>query len=458
MALYHKVKSGETLFGITKQYLGLPQAQSMYKDYLKWLKKKTPKSPWADWGYDKIAEKLPAGISLTIPTPGIAPTSEKEIAPKAEEIKGVEEVFKQEKPPIKSVTPKEIVEAGAEEYTPELLGAGAVAGFPAPEAWAERQERLKKEKEKEYKMPEIEAEIEDASEKIKTFLSVKPDTVALFNKEYKSAGLEGIKTKIGALDIDVVDAKKIRNQTLFTEEGKPIPQWMITGRRRTILEDAERTIGTLIDERNALAGQYNQELGEVTAKVGMKQEDTREEAQRLQGLLDLSTGKYERVQKRISEILRGEKEAYEGELERLSGAVVSHMVPAWKEEKTKGEYQKRFKEELANLYAGMYGKEGSREKMGEILKAEFPEVDIWKDIYTRIPDGYEKVIATAEGGEKSDIEWAEEFVAGNPDATYEELFPYLKVYTKMSDAAVKNFLISKNKKSTEETGGIPGIE
>lgn len=378
------------MFGITKQQFGLPKAQEMYRDYLKWLKKQIPTSPWASWGYGGVAEKLPAGIALTVPEAGITPETE------VREVKGV---FEEEKPPVKPVTPEEIVKAGAEQYAPELLKAGAVTGFPVSETWAEREKRLQKEKETEYKMPEIEAEIEEASEKIKTFLSQKPDTVALFNKKYKSAGLEGNKTKIDALDTDVAEAKKVRDQALFTEEGKPIPQWMITGRRRMILEDAGRTISNLIDERNALAEQYNRDLGEVTAKVGIKQEDTKEETQRLQGLLDLATGRYERVQKRISDILRGGKEAYEGELERLTGAVISHMVPAWKEEKAK---------------------------------------------------------STVE--EKSDIEWAEEFVAGNPDATHEELFPYLKVYTKMSDTAVKNFLLSKGKKPTEETGGIPGIE
>lgn len=438
------------MFGITKQQFGLPKAQEMYRDYLKWLKKQIPTSPWASWGYSGVAEKLPAGIALTVPEAGTTPETE---------VRAVKGVFEEEKPPVKPVTPKEIVEAGAEKYVPELLGAGAVAGYTPPETWAEREERLKKEKEKEYKMPEIEAEIEDASEKIKTFLSAKPDTVALFNKEYESAGLGGTKTKIDTLDTDIAKAKSTRDQALLTEEGKPIPQWMITGRRRMVLEDAERTIGNLIDERNSLAEQYNRDLGEVTVRAGMKQEDTKEEAQRLQGLLDLATGRYERVQKRISDILRGEKEAYEGELERLTGAVISGMVPAWKEEKTKEEYKNRFNEELKNLYAGLYGKEGAREKMGNILKAEFPGIDIWKDIYTKVPEGYEKLITTT-GEEKTSIEWAEEFVSANPDATYEDLLPYLvsKEYGGMSTTAANAFLKAKGKKPAEETGGIPGLE
>lgn len=388
MATPYQVKPGETLFGITKRQFGLPKAQEMYRDYLKWLKGQRPESPYATLGFGGKAETLPAGFTLTIPSPGITPGAEKEV-------RGVKGVFEEEKLKtlgVRETTPEEIVKAGVGEAVPGLLTTGAVKGFPAPETWQEREKRLREEKEKEYKVSQIEADIEEASGNIKTFLSQKPDTVALFNKEYKAAGLENTKTKIEALDIDITQAKRVRDQTLLTEEGKPIPQWMITGRRRMILNDTERTISNLIDERNSLTQQYNQNLNEVTAKVGMKQEDTKTEAQRLQGLLDLATGKYERVQKRISEILRGEREAYEGELERLTAAVTSQMIPA-------------------------------------------------------------QIKETEEGEEKDDIEWAEEFVTANPDATYEELFPYLKIYTKMSDTAVKNFLISKGKKPTEEESG-----
>jgi len=60
-------------------------------------------------------------------------------------------------------------------------------------------------------------------------------------------------------------------------------------------------------------------------------------------------------------------------------------------------YTTRFKEELANLYAGRYGTEGAREKVLEILKKEFANVDVAKDVYTRIPDGYESGIKTSGG-------------------------------------------------------------
>jgi len=55
-------------------------------------------------------------------------------------------------------------------------------------------------------------------------------------------------------------------------------------------------------------------------------------------------------------------------------------------------YSSRLSTEISNLYSGRYGSEGAREKVLNILKAEFPSLDVAKDIYTRVPDGYEKSI------------------------------------------------------------------
>lgn len=59
---------------------------------------------------------------------------------------------------------------------------------------------------------------------------------------------------------------------------------------------------------------------------------------------------------------------------------------------TGANYNTRLNQEISNLYAGRYGTEGAREKVLKLLKAEFPNVDVSKDVYTRIPDGYEKQI------------------------------------------------------------------
>ena len=57
-----------------------------------------------------------------------------------------------------------------------------------------------------------------------------------------------------------------------------------------------------------------------------------------------------------------------------------------------GKYTTRLKEEISSLFAGRYGREGSREKVIEILKREFPTKDVSGDIYSKIPNGYEAQI------------------------------------------------------------------
>lgn len=56
---------------------------------------------------------------------------------------------------------------------------------------------------------------------------------------------------------------------------------------------------------------------------------------------------------------------------------------------TGANYNTRLNAEISNLYSGRYGTIGAREKVINILKNEFPNVDVAKDIYNRAPDGWE---------------------------------------------------------------------
>jgi LysM repeat protein len=57
---------------------------------------------------------------------------------------------------------------------------------------------------------------------------------------------------------------------------------------------------------------------------------------------------------------------------------------------TGANYNTRLSQEIANLYSGRYGTTGAREKVIQILKNEFPSVDVAKDIYNRVPDNWEQ--------------------------------------------------------------------
>lgn len=94
------------------------------------------------------------------------------------------------------------------------------------------------------------------------------DFSKIWEDEYAKAGLEDIKTKISGIDADIATRKEQRDKLLLDEMGKPIPQWMITGRKRLEVEEATKDLNRLIDQRNSLATQYNTGITEVTRKVG----------------------------------------------------------------------------------------------------------------------------------------------------------------------------------------------
>jgi len=93
------------------------------------------------------------------------------------------------------------------------------------------------------------------------------DYSAMWQTEYDKSGMEDIKTQISGVDTDITNRKAARDQSLLDEKGKPIPQWMITGRKALEIEAATGDLNRLIDKRNTLAEQYNTGIGEVERKV-----------------------------------------------------------------------------------------------------------------------------------------------------------------------------------------------
>jgi len=56
-------------------------------------------------------------------------------------------------------------------------------------------------------------------------------------------------------------------------------------------------------------------------------------------------------------------------------------------------YETELRNEIDKLYAGTYGTAGAREKVIANLQSKFPGIDVAKDIYKRVPDGYESNIS-----------------------------------------------------------------
>ena len=71
-------------------------------------------------------------------------------------------------------------------------------------------------------------------------------------------------------------------------------------------------------------------------------------------------------------------------------------------------YQQRLEEEIDFVYGGRYGTDQAREKALAILQREFPDKDVSSDIYSKIPDGYEKQVGTAAGVVRTEDQASEE--------------------------------------------------
>ncbi len=87
------------------------------------------------------------------------------------------------------------------------------------------------------------------------------------------------------------------------------------------------------------------------------------------------------------------KQGYKGsfiEFQKQRKKISSDIKPP--ESSTGANYNTRLNQEINTLYSGRYGTSGAREKVLSVLKKEFPSVDVAKDVYNRIPDGYEKNI------------------------------------------------------------------
>ncbi len=292
------------------------------------------------------------------------------------------------------------------------------------------------------------------------------DYSAIWTTEYGKAGLEDVKTKIAGIDTDISTRKATRDKALLTEKGKPIPQWMITGRKKLEIDAATGDLNRLIDERNTLAGQYNTGIEEVTRKVSYNisyQQEMRRQ---------LETTRAFGLEEKLYELRKTEAEkpteyappaSYkEWELAGKPGTFEDWLATGGEAgvSPVYGRYRDRLEEEINNMYSGVYGKEFSREKVIEILKREFPDTDVSGDVYARAPDGYEAKIA--EVGENVDTyAWAvlrgEKSLTSVPDSIepqvisrLEELKKTERVYTDEQIKADIRTRIAETKAKYEE--------
>lgn len=99
-----------------------------------------------------------------------------------------------------------------------------------------------------------------------------PDLSLMWEEEYQKGGWDAVKEQISDLDKQIADRKADLDKAILDESGKPISQWMITGRKKLEVDKANADINRLIEERNSMASRYNQGMEEIKQKVGLYQQ------------------------------------------------------------------------------------------------------------------------------------------------------------------------------------------
>lgn len=99
-----------------------------------------------------------------------------------------------------------------------------------------------------------------------------PDLSRMWEEEYQKGEWDAVKGQISDLDKQIADRKAQLDQSLLDEGGKPISQWMITGRKKLEIDAANADLNRLIEERNSMASRYNQGMEEIKQKVGLYQQ------------------------------------------------------------------------------------------------------------------------------------------------------------------------------------------
>lgn len=98
-----------------------------------------------------------------------------------------------------------------------------------------------------------------------------PSLLRLYEEAYQKGGFDTKKAQIAELDKQINEAKAQVSQRTLDERGKPIPQWMLSGRVKMEVDAANSSINSLIDQRNAMASEVNSGIEEIMSKIGLYQ-------------------------------------------------------------------------------------------------------------------------------------------------------------------------------------------
>jgi hypothetical protein len=230
--------------------------------------------------------------------------------------------------------------------------------------------------------------------------------VQIFEQAYTQTltdlGLPDIKNQITQINDQIKEIDDKMAQEIMTANDNPWTGEALRSRKVTLIQDKYNTQkAALVDRMQLMQGVYDRGLDEAKfvaqttlsqynadRTFDFQQQEFIVQQAEAQATATLNLQKYAGTQ---------EQQDFENQLAiaklRLDQAQEARLASSGVTKGTTGaSYESRLSQEISNLYADRYGEQGAREKVMNILQKEFPNVDVAKDIYNRIPDGYEAKI------------------------------------------------------------------
>jgi hypothetical protein len=137
-----------------------------------------------------------------------------------------------------------------------------------------------------------------------------------YNEEYSAKGLDTIKNKIGTLDTKIATEKGTRDTSISKTRKNPYYSAAnITGESAEIERAANANINNMIEERNAVAGDYNSAVDEITKKIALETADKEEDVENAKYNLNYLTNQLSTYQQMRSQELSQKESKQEWEME-----------------------------------------------------------------------------------------------------------------------------------------------
>jgi len=311
-------------------------------------------------------------------------------------------------------TQKQILEQ--QQPTPEepMLAPEEVAETPTDlEKLYEMEKKFYEDLQRELGIPDLIKQIEDKTKELQAIDQVYqsviediqsdpdfPKTLALrriraLQKEWKTER-QALLNELNLLNTSLALKRETLQDRLRLWEGAQERYWGEIESRRDFAREQiqaminEGTIADLSDEELEKwaedAGYTLESLKRIREAVKKKNLKAQQEAQRqAQEEADLIDQYTNLVNQGIISISSVPREIRDEVIKRVSPITVKLQ-----------DYRQRLTQEIRNLYRGLYGTEGARERVIAILQSEFPELarvyDIAKDVYTLVPDYWHQIL------------------------------------------------------------------